>query len=688
MAKFTAKQLYDKYSNGFSGCIYEPHVFDHYMENAKYAYFSDGAKKIKNSGKGQLSRPYLSYLKFDKEAFTERQTLGDCQNGSDLVRMADGSEKQIKDIEIGEYVISANGNKRKVINVFKKPYNKQMVQISVDGYSSKIASTPDHKYIIDAYTMETKPIGELKIGEKVFIPSIEYENQNIKFDLKNIFSGESVVEETDYKKLRLVPVEKNKIRPKNGQSINRFISLDHKLSWLVGLYSAEGGCDGENGKLTRVTFNLGSHEAIIAEQVRQYIKDIFDIEAKVYQVPSKPSVIYVRVYNGIIAELFSYLCSGNTYSKKLSKELFITTKENRLALIKGWFDGDGHKGKYGSVAVSVSKQLVLDYANISNSVNLQTSILHRKAYKHSKECWTLRMHSQSSSVFNISKTKYVSKITNKDSLVLGMMKTIKSINMVSPESNYVYCIEVEKDHNFICNGFGINNCTSHSTRNACDISRAVEIDIKGEKEAWVARGATEAIYGQRGHGGEGSSCARTVEFVTKVGGIIARQNYPGIADFSKYNGSMGGNWGSRGLPDKVLDLANDHQMKTASLIRTIEEARDALANGYGLTVCSNQGFSSVRDKKGFAKPQGQWAHAMSWTACDDTGSDISFLICNSWGNWNSGGHPEWGQLPNGSFLIHSDVAERMIKQNGAFAISNFDGFPVQKLPDYGFDDYL
>ena len=51
MAKFTAKQLYDKYSNGFSGCIYEPHVFDHYMENAKYAYFSDGAKKIKNSGK-------------------------------------------------------------------------------------------------------------------------------------------------------------------------------------------------------------------------------------------------------------------------------------------------------------------------------------------------------------------------------------------------------------------------------------------------------------------------------------------------------------------------------------------------------------------------------------------------------------------------------------------------------------
>lgn len=235
----------------------------------------------------------------------------------------------------------------------------------------------------------------------------------------------------------------------------------------------------------------------------------------------------------------------------------------------------------------------------------------------------------------------------------------------------------------------LGDCTSHSTRNACDISRAVEIDIKGEKEAWIARGATEAIYGQRGHGGEGSSCVRTVDFVTKVGGIIVRKNYPGIADFSKYNGSMGGNWGSRGLPDKVLDLANDHQMKTASLVQTIEEARDALANGYGITVCSMYGFSSKRDSKGFAKTQGQWAHAMVWAACDDTGSDgPAFLICNSWGNWNSGGHPEWGPLPNGSFLIKADIAAGMLKSGGAFAISNFDGFPVQKLPSYGFEDYL
>ena len=232
------------------------------------------------------------------------------------------------------------------------------------------------------------------------------------------------------------------------------------------------------------------------------------------------------------------------------------------------------------------------------------------------------------------------------------------------------------------------DCVSHATRNACDISRAVEIDLHKQREGWVARGATEAIYGARGHSGQGMSCARAATFVTQTGGILVRKNYSGVADFSKYNGNLGASWGGRGLPDKVIDLANDHQIKTASLIRTVEEARDAIANGYSISVCSNVGFSNKRDKKGIARVSGSWAHAMAWIACDDTGNEPLFLIQNSWGKWNGGGHPDWGPIPDGSFLITSDVAANMLAQNGSYAFSDFDGFPLQKLPDYGFEDYL
>jgi len=232
------------------------------------------------------------------------------------------------------------------------------------------------------------------------------------------------------------------------------------------------------------------------------------------------------------------------------------------------------------------------------------------------------------------------------------------------------------------------DCVSHATRNAVDVSRAVEIDLQGDREAWIARGATEAIYGARGHGGQGMSCSRAATFVSQSGGVVVRRNYKGVADFTKYNGGLGAGWGARGLPDKVIDVANYHQIKTVSLIRTVEEARDALANGYGLSVCSSYGFSNKRDNKGFSRVSGSWAHAMAWIACDDTGNEPAFLVQNSWGKWNDGGHPEWGNIPDGSFLIHADVAAGMLSQSGSYAFSEFDGFPLQKLPSYGFEDYL
>lgn len=55
MPRLTPAQLYNEYRKGFSGCLWEQHVYDELMETSKYAYFKDGAKKIKNSGKGQLS---------------------------------------------------------------------------------------------------------------------------------------------------------------------------------------------------------------------------------------------------------------------------------------------------------------------------------------------------------------------------------------------------------------------------------------------------------------------------------------------------------------------------------------------------------------------------------------------------------------------------------------------------------
>jgi len=221
------------------------------------------------------------------------------------------------------------------------------------------------------------------------------------------------------------------------------------------------------------------------------------------------------------------------------------------------------------------------------------------------------------------------------------------------------------------------DCVSHATRNAVDATRSHEI-IGGQKEDFITRSATEAIYGARGHGGEGMSCSVAARFVHQTGGILLRQQY-GEYDLSKYS-AIGGRWGSRGVPDELVQEAKKHQVKTISLVNTIEQARDAIANGYSISVCSMAGFSSKRDQNGIAKRSGSWAHAMAWVGMDDTHEvykETLFLVQNSWGVWNAG--PKRHNQPDGSFWIRERDAGEMLSQNGAWVFSDVDGFPARQV---------
>ena len=225
------------------------------------------------------------------------------------------------------------------------------------------------------------------------------------------------------------------------------------------------------------------------------------------------------------------------------------------------------------------------------------------------------------------------------------------------------------------------DCVSQAVRKAVDGTRAVGIDILGEAENFLARGATEPIYGCRGHKGQGMSCSVAAKWVSSKGGYLLRIDYPELGlDLSKYNAKIGTNWGRRGVPGIIQEKAQEHQIKTTSLITSIEEARDAITNGYALAVCSSQGFSNKRDDQGFARPKGSWSHGMAWMGVDDSSSRPGFLVCNSWGKWNSG--PKRHDQPDGSFWIDYEVAASMISKRGSWAFSSFDGFPAKEVPNY------
>lgn len=232
----------------------------------------------------------------------------------------------------------------------------------------------------------------------------------------------------------------------------------------------------------------------------------------------------------------------------------------------------------------------------------------------------------------------------------------------------------------------IGDCVSHGWGLSVDVVRAVQI-AQGARERYAGDTATEPIYaGSRveiGGGrirGDGSVGAWAAKLVSTYGTLI-RGAY-GSIDLSEYDGARARDWGrpGRGIPDPLEPTMREHLVHTVSLVDSYEAARDAIANGYPVAVCSNQGFASVRDAQGFARPKGTWGHCMMFVAVDDADARPGLLCCNSWGpDWISG--PKRHEQPEGSFWVDAQTVDRMLRQGDSFAVSQYEGYPAQDL-DY------
>jgi len=180
----------------------------------------------------------------------------------------------------------------------------------------------------------------------------------------------------------------------------------------------------------------------------------------------------------------------------------------------------------------------------------------------------------------------------------------------------------------------IGDCVSFGSAHAIDYTYCTDIQLKGKNYEFVAITSTEDIYGgsrvQIGKGQlgseDGSIGAWAAQYVHDYGTLV-RQAYEND-DLTKYSGQRAREWGmpNKGVPNYLVGYAKEHRIKTVSLVRTYEEVRDSICNGYAVTVASNQGFSNVRDQDGFLKPQGNWGHQMCATPYTVIGYNDSKFI--------------------------------------------------------------
>jgi len=228
----------------------------------------------------------------------------------------------------------------------------------------------------------------------------------------------------------------------------------------------------------------------------------------------------------------------------------------------------------------------------------------------------------------------------------------------------------------------IGDCVSWGFGHCVDVLSAVEIVLRGEAEQYLADCATEWIYGTsrviQGGGrlrNSDGSLGSWAQAAVKENGTLIRKDYGNGVDLRKYSGDRAKDWGWRGLPHEMEKIADEHPVETTALVTSYEEARDSIANGYPVAVCSGVGFTMERDSEGFCRRKGSWAHCMAFTGVDDSHNRPGLLCQNSWGDY-VGGPTRHGQ-PVGSFWVDAETADAMLRQNDSYALSGFKGYPKQ-----------
>jgi hypothetical protein len=224
----------------------------------------------------------------------------------------------------------------------------------------------------------------------------------------------------------------------------------------------------------------------------------------------------------------------------------------------------------------------------------------------------------------------------------------------------------------------IGDCVSMGWGHGTDLLECVQIAI-GKKAETLKQTATEAVYGMarvdiggggmRGDGAVGAWAAKAVSTLGTVDRDVV----------GPYSGQRAREWGRSGVPAAIKSQAGAHKVKTVSLVSTYEELEDALANGYPVPVCSNQGFALTRDANGFCRPRGVWGHCMLIVG---TRTDIpGACVFQSWGMDSPTGPLALDQPPNSFWADRQTVADMLAMQD-SFSMSNFDGYPGQPLPDH------
>lgn len=386
-----------------------------------------------------------------------------CLPPTQMISSADGL-KQIKDIKIGDKVLTHKGRYRKVLNIFKRNFNGNLVKVRTKCGNSEefdTITTPEHEYFTCLSKSTNKgrvlqQIVKIRADElKTYL--LHKSNQYIIYPRITEIKDIKVISDEIkyYRKLKIVNT------PVNNQ-----------LMTIIGYYLAEGHVVKiKKYGLQSVVFSFGYNlnEYSYAGELVDALLSL-GYTAHLYRVGTS---LRVQVCSTKLARFLEKHFKTGASNKMVPAWIKLLPKNKLSVLLECYFKGDGTqrirrpRGTLSKQARTVSLQLAIDVRDIASKVG----------YVASLSSWDGEPTFQDRKI-NVKRIYIISCTENMDSTIRNdsnhVYLAIKSINH-EYYSGVVYDLEVEEDHSFCTPYHTISNCEKPLAGDTIIAEKMVEI---------------------------------------------------------------------------------------------------------------------------------------------------------------------------------------------------------------------
>lgn len=417
-----------------------------------------------------------------------------CFPAGTQVRMADGSDKALELVAVGDEVLTHKGSVGQVSHTMRRHYTGPGVELRAYGLPEPVRCTPDHGiwHRPKATHVKTCPVcGERFNNLKAHL----WQKKDGKH--KAAYLGIAKYVEGFTAAGNLLPGDLVR-QPIDHRTNGRG---EHNLAVVAGYYLSEGSLSvidsyytAKTGKRYgpypdhRVEFTFHEAETALIEELQAAVVALGFSRPSDFHYPDE----HRRVVRSHSKELHDWLlehCGKYSWEKKLSLELMQWAPAMQKILLERWLAGDGTWHDFNEVlsGTTVSRRMAWQMLDISGRLGLAASLVKddkprkkkiRTAYvlsfrgdaaaaldcfkkpvdwQSSKGRTSLRpvghlRHQQAGQTSVHSTVKALSFV--EAGFIYRQIRTVKTVFLDEP----VYDITVPGDHGFTANGHGVSNC--------------------------------------------------------------------------------------------------------------------------------------------------------------------------------------------------------------------------------------